>query len=206
MKVEWRKQEKEFYIASKKGVLLEIPTYQYLLIAGQGDPNGEGFGQAVQALYSFSYGIKMGLKKRTLPEANDYTVFPLEGIWTTTNARAVTEVLDKNDLQYQIMIRQPDFVTAAYVAEIRQEKSDTPLIDQVQFTTLTDGLAYQMLHIGPYDEEAATFQKMEANLAKQGLKKRLLAGYHHREIYLSDPRRTAPEKMKTTLRLFVESQ
>lgn len=211
MKYEWRKKDKGIYLPKAIPTLIHLPTMQYLTIEGEGNPNSQGFNLCVQALYAMSYGIKMMPKVGTPPnDYYEYTVFPLEGEWNLTKEgigkyQAGYAIVDlKDDFKYKVMIRQPNFANEELVESIREKvevkKKDLP-IDQVVFESLTEGQAIQMLHVGPYDNEPATFAKMEAYAEGQGLKR---IDKRHKEIYVSDPRKVAPEKLKTTLRFWVE--
>lgn len=205
MKYEWRKQEKELYLPKAKPTEITVPKQNFYTITGKGDPNSEQFSEETAALYAMSYGIRMMPKRGVTPEGYfEYTVYPLEGIWTMSD-EAIMEGrdFDKADLVYKIMIRQPEFVTEELalknLAEI-SEKKPNPNNRHVKFETIEDGRALQMLHVGPYDDEAKTFEIMTKYCEEHQLKKRRL---DHREIYLSDPRKSAPEKMKTVLRYFL---
>jgi hypothetical protein len=206
MKYEWRKQEKELYIPKAKPTEVTVPKQQFYTITGKGDPNNEHFSEETAALYAMSYGIRMMPKRGIIPEGYfEYTVYPLEGIWTMSDeAIAEGRAFNKADLVYKIMIRQPEFVTEELalqnLAEI-SEKKPNPNNKNIKFETIEDGKCLQMLHVGPYDDEVKTFEIMTSYCEEHKLKKRRL---DHREIYLSDPRKSAPEKMKTVLRYFLE--
>ena len=164
----------------------------------------------MQALYGMSYGIKMLPKKGIQPEGYyQYTVFPLEGLWDmdfddAPNAEAGSKLpLDKDRFVWRLMIRQPDFLTQELfdmVKDMSAKKKDAPDLSGVTLETITDGLSVQMTHIGSYDSEAS-FAKMDEFCASEGL---VRVGHNHREIYMGDPRRTDPEKLKTVLRYFVK--
>jgi hypothetical protein len=206
MKYEWRKQEKEFYLP-KKPTVLTVPTYQFISLSSNGDPNRTDFGEEVAALYAISYALRMGLKKGILgTEAFEYTVFPLEGVWTSVNKP--DGPLKKEELIYKIMIRQPDLVTETMFQEqllAVKKKKDNPNLDKLIFERYEEGLCLQALHIGSFDTEAETFAKMNEVLKQEQLVIRpTMDNFQHREIYLSDPRKVAPEKAKTVLRWAVE--
>jgi hypothetical protein len=134
----------------------------------------------------------------------EYTVYPLEGLWDLTEEGRNSEILNKNELLYTVMIRQPDFVTPSVVEkafEIVRKKKPHPLLDEVTFEMLEDGLSVQMLHLGSYDNEPQSFKLMNEFIANHNLEKRALV---HREIYLSDARKVQPDKLKTVLRYMVE--
>ena len=207
MKHEWRKKEKAIYSPKNKPERIQVPPFKYFSIRGEGNPNDAFFGDYIAALYSVSYAIRMSPKKNMAPEGYfEYTVYPLEGIWDIKEeARANFQgTISKDDLVFQLMIRQPDFVSSAYAAkilEITKEKKPNPLLEEVQFETIEDGDCVQMLHIGPYDDEPASFQIMEDFAEANNL---IRLSKIHREIYLSDFRKTAPEKLKTVLRFKVK--
>lgn len=201
-KYEWRKTEKDFYLAKAVPAVIDVPPMNYFMVDGAGSPADEEFQAAVGLLYTLSYTIRMMPKSGwTPPDFQEYTVFPLEGLWRMdTDAWTPGAGLDKTKLQYRLMIRQPRFVTPEVVTRAKvsaRKKLPADLLDRASFETLADGLSVQMLHVGSYDTEPETFAAMNAFLTARGLKR---AEQVHREIYLSDPRRVAPEKNRTTLR------
>lgn len=208
MKYEWRKKEKDIYLPKEKPMLIEIPKRNYLTVVGAGNPNSSAFSEVVSALYSVSYGIRMAPKKGMIPEGYyEYTVYPLEGIWSL-NEQGIeqfqkTGQFDKANLTFKLMICQPDFVKESFVLETiaRVTKNKPNAYHQaLRFETLEEDLAVQALHLGSYDTEAETFQKMESFCQEYGLER---LSPTHKEIYLSDPRKVAPEKNKTVLRFWV---
>lgn len=211
MKYEWRKQEKAFYGVGGKPEIITLPAQQFITISGEGNPNEADFSDRVGVLYALAYPIKMRYKKgwaaapkeKEAPEYEDYTVFPLEGLWNTADPE---NLLNKDQFSYTIMIKQPGFITseqfeAAYDAV--SVKKPNPLLKEVRFETLDEGECLQLLHRGSYDDEPASFEKMEAFIRERGYRR---LGHCHREIYLSDPRKTAPEKRKTILRFQIEKE
>ena len=201
-KYEWRKTEKDFYLANAAPAVIDVPPMNYFVVDGAGSPADEEFQAVVGLLYTLSYTIRMMPKSGwTPPDYQEYTVFPLEGLWRMdSDAWKPGCVLDKSKLQYRLMIRQPWFVTDEVVERARTsalKKVSAELLDRASFETLTDGLSVQMLHVGPYDTEPETFAAMNEFMAAHGLSR---PEQVHREIYLSDPRRVAPEKNRTTLR------
>lgn len=207
MKVEWKKQDKALYLPAAESELIEVPALPYFMLRGEGNPNADAFKEAVGVLYSLSYAVKMLPKKGPAPEGYyDYTIYPLEGIWDLSEAGRRKAALDKDELVYTIMIRQPDFVTPALAAEIiRKVKAGKPhpLLEEAVFGKVEDGLSVQLLHTGPYDEEPASFARMEQFCAGAGLQRESKL---HREIYISDARRVKPEKLRTVLRFKVSRQ
>jgi len=202
-KYEWRKTEKEFYLAKAAPAVLDVPPMNYFVVDGAGSPADEEFQALVGVLYTLSYTIRMMPKSGwTPPDYREYTVFPLEGVWRMDTDAWQGGVLDKTKLQYRLMIRQPWFVSpdvAERAKESAKKKLSAELLARASFETFTDGLSVQMLHAGPYDTEPETFAAMNGFMAELGLVRTEQA---HREIYLSDPRRVAPEKNRTTLRFF----
>jgi len=201
-KVDYKKDFKWLYLPKEKPELVEVPELLYLTIEGSGSPDAPEFSEAVEALYALSYAVKMSYKSTVVPDAYyEYTVFPLEGVWDLIDYTAVT--LEKENFKYTLMIRQPDFLTPAlferFLTEAGKKKPGLPL-SRVKLTTLTEGSCCQMLHLGSYADEPASFAAMEAYCAEQGW---IRASKTHREIYLSDPRKTEAAKLKTVLRFQV---
>lgn len=207
MKHEWKKAEKALYLPKPKPEIVTVPAFNFFSINGQGNPNDPAFAEYIGVLYSLSYAIRMSHKGDHAPEGYfEYTVYPLEGVWDITDeAKKVYDgSLDKDSLVFTLMIRQPDFVTAAYAAEtISRVQAMKPhdLLSEVEFGSIEEGVSVQMMHLGSFDNEPESFRKMEAFATEQGLRRKSLI---HREIYLSDVRRVAPEKLKTVLRFGVK--
>ncbi|MFC6201083.1 GyrI-like domain-containing protein [Lactiplantibacillus nangangensis] len=201
-KYEWRKQDQALYLPKAVPTPLNVPAFNYYTISGHGDPNEPEFGARTGALYQAAYGIRMMPKNGITPAGYyEYTVFPLEGLWTLDPADVRPDgSFDKADLSYKLMLRQPDFVTPTLAAENLARvaaKKANPLLTAVTFETLTDGDCLQILHVGDFDDEPATFQRLATYAAEHDWTRRTLA---HKEIYLSDPRRTVAAKRKTVLR------
>ncbi len=197
-KIDFKKEQKELYKASaKEPVLVDVPEMLFLMIDGQGDPNtSQEFKDAVEALYPVAYNIKFKIKKGGM--GIDYGVMPLEGLWWTDNMNDFS-INNKDIWKWTLKIRQPDFITKDHyetaVKEVK-EKKDPPSLSKIRFEKYTDGLSAQILHIGPYSEEGPTIAKLHSFIKDKGFSRRS----KHREIYLSDMRRTAPEKLKTIIR------
>jgi hypothetical protein len=197
-KLDLKKQWKHLYQPAAGAVTaVDVPPLTYLMVDGQGDPNtSQSFQEAVEALYSLSYTLKFTLKKS--PRAIDYGVMPLEGLWWADDPR-VFHLADKTSWKWTAMILQPEFIAQAEVdaafAEVRKKKNPAAL-DRVRFETLTEGESAQILYVGSFADEGPTIQRMHDFIHTAG---KQLRGKHH-EIYLSDPRRTAPDKLKTILR------
>lgn len=204
MKHEWRRHEKNLYMPPAKPQLITVPEQKFIMIKGKGNPNNNEFAERVEVLYSLAYAIRMMPKKGYTPEGYfEYTVYPLEGIWDLTERGRQLTTLDKDELLYTIMIRQPDFVTKEVVdkaLESVSKKKPHPLLKDVTFSSMEDGLSVQMLHVGSYDNEPESFKIMEEFLIENNLERVTL---QHREIYLSDARKVATDKLKTVLRFMV---
>ncbi|MFQ3228835.1 GyrI-like domain-containing protein [Reinekea sp.] len=203
-KYEWRKKEKELYLPKAQPMVLDVPEFKFLTLGGEGSPENQFFSDVVGTLYSLSYGVKMLPKKMTTQPKGyfDYTVYPLEGVWDINDdAKKVFDgTVKKEDFVYQMMIRQPDFLDNNLYFEVFdavKNKKSNPLLECVEFKTISEGKCIQMLHLGPYENEPVSFIQMEAFAASQGLER---VSKLHREIYLSDARKVAPEKLKTVLR------
>lgn len=202
MKYEWRKAEKQIYLP-KKIAIQTIPNYKFICLTGQGNPNSDLFSEQIGALYALSYALRMQLKKGELGEPFEYTVYPLEGVWTSESDPGDGPV-NKDELIYQIMIRQPDQITKENfqaVVEPTFKKKQNPYIREAGFVEYEEGPVVQTIHLGSYDDEPATFAKIHEFMAEENVQKTTTMGdYIHREIYLSDPRKVGPEKQKTLLR------
>jgi len=207
MKHEWRKKEKSIYLPKNKPEIIDIPEYKFLTIEGEGNPSSSFFSECIGVLYPISYAIKMNLKKLEIkPEGYyDYTVYPLEGVWDINEKAKINfnGEISKDDFVYKLMIRQPDFLDDKLFNEmlrLTQEKKPNKLLSKVKFEKIKEGKCVQMLHIGSYDNEPETFKIMEEFTGKENL---LRVSKVHREIYLSDFRKVATEKLKTVLRFQV---
>jgi hypothetical protein len=206
MKHDWKKEDKKYYLPKNEPELIEVPEFGFFSIKGEGNPNDAFFGEYIQVLYSLSYAVKMSPKSGKAPAGYfDYTVYPLEGVWDLKDASRIRadRTFDKNDLIFKLMMRQPDFVTPEYAAEIieyTQKKKLLRLLGEVTYNRIAEGLCIQMLHNGPYDAEPESFRKMEAFAGIKGLARPF---HFHREIYLSDARKVSPDKLRTVLRFTV---
>ncbi len=207
MKHEWRKKEKDIYLPKNKPEQLILPAFKYITLSGAGNPNSSFFAECIGVLYSMAYAIKMSMKKlEKKPEGYvDWTVYPLEGVWDITEKakKNFSGQINKDDLVFTLMIRQPGFVDTQFFHEIlllTKKRKPHKLLDHVQLETIKDGPCIQMLHIGSYDDEPSSFEQMEVYAAEQNLKR---ISKVHREIYLSDFRKVPVEKLKTVLRFQV---
>lgn len=196
-KLDLKKELKHLYQPSPKGVVLvEVPPMNFLMIDGKGAPGSESYQQSIETLYNMSYTIKFDLKKKGV--GPDFTVMPLEGLWWM-EGRDDFDLEDMDNWMWTSMIMQPDHVTADHVEEAIGQvkaKKDLPLLDAIRFEAYGEGISAQIMHIGPYSEEGPTVEKIHAFVEEQGY---TLHKKHH-EIYLSDPRRTKPERLKTVIR------
>ena len=201
MKYEWKKLDKEIYLPKIKPEIIEVPQMKYFMLSGKGNPNDQEFAEAIEALYSVSYGVRMSHKSDIVPDGYyEYTVFPLEGIWDLEVEARGQEVLNKDKLIYTLMIRQPDFLTddlAKDIVERIKKKKSNILLDHISFSNLEEGLNVQMMHIGSYDTEPKSFKLMEEFCSNNDL---IRIDKTHKEIYISDFRKTEPDNLKTVLR------
>jgi len=201
-KLDLKKELKRLYSPSpKEPVLVDVPDMNFLMVDGAGDPNtAQEYKDSIEVLYAMSYTLKFMVKKED-PE-HDYTVMPLEGLWWGDDPNFLL-VGEKDTWNWTSMIMQPEFVTEKHVAgavEQVKKKKDPVALLKCRCESFHEGLSAQIMHIGPYAEEEPTIKRLHAFIEEQGHRPR---GKHH-EIYLSDPRRAAPEKLKTVVRQPVE--
>ena len=208
MKHEWKKHEKVLYGAKDSPDLVDIPAQNFIMIKGSGNPNDTDFSNRVSALYSLAYAIKMDYKAIALKniisnEIHDFTVYPLEGIWMKKDDNMqldTTNELIKDNLEYTIMIRQPDFITTEMVRAALERvkvKKPNPLYEEIFFDMIHDGKCVEILHIGSYDNEPVSFALMDKFVKENGLHR---ISDWHREIYLNNANRAKTDKLKTILR------
>lgn len=202
---DYKKEFKELYMPAKAPALIDVPEMKFIQISGKGNPNIEGgeYQQAVQALYSLSFTIKMAPKQNIkIDNYFNYVVPPLEGLWWLS---------DKNDYDFSnkekflwiAMIRQPEFVDESVfqmACEMVRKKKPEIDISKAKFVTFTEGLCVQCMHIGSYDDEPETISKIEKFVEENNLVIDISETRRHHEIYLSDPRKTDSSKLKTILR------
>jgi hypothetical protein len=201
-KLDLYRQHKDQYVKPKKPALVEVPPIPYLAIEGKGEPGGERFQACVGALYGAAFTIKM---TRKFAGQGDYKVCGLEGLWCIEGGDWNAAKGHPEKLQWKLIIRVPDFITKADLDDAKKQlraKKKPPEFEDVRLETIKEGACVQVLHVGPYDQEEETIAAMRAFAEENGL---TLAGPHH-EIYLSDPRRVAPEKLKTILRQPVKAK
>jgi hypothetical protein len=193
---------KQLYSPSPKvAALVDAPELPFLMVDGAGNPNtAPAYAEAIEALYSVSYTLKFMLKRG--PVALDYAVMPLEGLWWADDMAAFS-LLDKDAWRWTMMIAQPETITDELLQQAAAQaarKKAVPALPQLRLERFCEGRAVQIMYIGPYAAEGPTIERLHHFIAEQGYMRR---GKHH-EIYLSDPRRTAPEKMKTIIRQPIE--
>lgn len=208
LKVDLRKQYRSLYQPpAGRVVLVDVPPLQFLRIdgaiePGQGPGTSPGFQQAVNAMYGAAYTLKFMFKLRK-EDPVDYPVMALEGLWWVSDGQF--DIAIKDNWLYTLMIMTPEFITRDHldeaVAQLRRNRGDQPELARLRLETFTEGPCIQTLHVGPYATEPATVERMRAFAAAQGLR---LCHEHH-EIYMGDPRRADPAKLKTVLRHPVES-
>jgi hypothetical protein len=207
MKREWKKDERAFYLPKEKPELVILPEFGFFSIRGKGNPNDALFAEYIGVLYSLSYAVKMSGKKGFAPPTYfEYSVYPLEGVWDLDEEgrKNYDGKLDKNALVFNLMIRQPDFVTPDFGNEIIERTKTTKphrLLEQALFERIEESRCVQMMHHGSYDDEPGSFAEMEKFAGEQQVRRKSLT---HREIYLSDARKVEPDKLKTVLRFQVE--
>jgi hypothetical protein len=195
-KIDLKQELRHLYRPTAREVVrVDVPALRFLMIDGAGDPNtSPAYARAVEALFSVSYTAKFKVKKA---RGIDYAVMPLEGLWWSDDMSAFL-TNDRAQWQWTMMILQPDFVAAQTIAdaieEVRRKKAN-PAVDTLRLETFTEGPCAQTLHVGPFDQEGPTIQRVHAFIAARSA----LAGRHH-EIYLSDIRRAHPSRLKTIIR------
>ncbi len=200
-KIDLFKEHKDEYVQPKKPVLVEVGPAVYLAIDGRGAPGGDEFTRRVGALYSMAYTIKM---KRKFGGEQDYAVGKLEAQWWADGNECFA-ALPKERWIWKLMIRTPDFVEQEELdraVAVLKKRGKTEPVDQVRLELIAEGRCVQMLHVGPYEEEGKTMELMQKFAELQGCE---FHGKHH-EIYLSDPRRVEPAKLKTILRRQVRAK
>lgn len=197
-KVDFRKTLDGYQAARGRFRVLQLPAMRYLMIDGHGDPNtSPAYTQALQALYPIAYTLKFASRREL---GRDYVVPPLEGLWWADDMEAFTASRDKSLWDWTMMLMVPEWIDEAMcrsAVDVVRAKGSTERLDEVRVGVLAEGLCVQTLHVGPYDDEAGVLDEMHRGFVPdQGLS---LSGKHH-EIYLSDPRRVAPDKLRTILR------
>ena len=204
MAFDFKKEFKEYYLPAGKPSIVNVPAMNFIAVRGSGDPNaadGE-YQQAIRLLYAVAYTIKMSKKgDHRIKGYFDYVVPPLEGFWWQEGTAGV-DYSRKQDFHWIAVIRLPDFVTEEEFRWAVAETAEKKRMDcsGAEYLTVEEGLCVQCMHIGPYDDEPATVQKMHAFMEQEGYDLDITDERRHHEIYLSDARKTAPEKLKTVIR------
>ena len=204
MSFDFKKEYKEFYMPPKKPGIVKIPKMNYIAVRGTGDPNSENgeYKESIGLLYAVAFTIKMSkMGSHRMAGYFDYVVPPLEGFWRQEGSDSI-DYSYKEKFHFISAIRLPDFVTAdefnwAVGEAARKKKLD---LSKVEFFTYDEGLCVQCMHIGPYDDEPKTIEAMHEHAAQNGCVPDIRAERMHHEIYLSDPRKCAPERLKTVVR------
>ena len=202
-----KKDLKYLYAPSaKQPEIVQVPRLQFALIdgaieKGKEPGNSPGFAEATQALYSISYTLKFMLKKRKSNPV-DYPVMALEGLWWVEDG--LFDITVKDNWLYTVMILQPDIITKDIFDEgldqVRKKRGDSPILSKLRLDHFEEGLCVQIMHIGPYATEPATIERMRAFALEHGYRDRVGPNGKHHEIYLGDPRKADPAKLKTVLR------
>jgi len=204
MAFDFKKEYKEFYMPAARPSIVTVPPMNYIAVRGEGDPNAEdgAYKQAIGLLYGIAFTIKMSKKGNHRIEGFfDYVVPPLEGFWWQDGVEGI-DYTHKEWFQWISVIRLPDFVTKkdfdwAVAEATRKKKTD---FSRAEFLTCDEGLCVQCLHIGSYDDEPATVEQMHRYMEELGYALDITEQRLHHEIYLSDVRKVAPEKLKTVIR------
>ena len=196
VKIDLKRELGDLYRAHAEPTVVEVPELRFLMIDGHGAPDGpSGFREAVDALYATAYALKFRLRAS---DGRDYRVMPLEGLWWIPNAR-IWDFADKSDWDWTLMVLQPDAVTPEIVRAVQASvhaKRPLPALDRIRVESLHEGLCVQALHTGPWEAERRTLERLHAFVGASGF---VPVGKHH-EIYLSDPGRVRPDRLRTIVR------
>ncbi len=205
-KLDYKKEYKELYSPKKKPDVIDVPEMVFITVDGKGDPNTcAAYKNAMEVLYGLSYSVKMSKMNGTQPEGYfEYVVPPLEGLWWGEGEYFDgVHITDKNRFCWTSMIRQPEFVTQDVFeqakAALAKKKPELDL-STARLVKYVEGLCAQIMHTGPYDDEPATIEILEKFITEAGYQNDISDFRKHHEIYLGDPRKTAPEKLKTVIR------
>ncbi len=197
-KIDFKKELKELYQPPKEFVLVEVPEMQFLMVDGHGDPNtAQEYQDALEALYALAYKLKFNSKKQ---HEKDYVVPPLEGLWWAQDMQTFTTSRDKSQWDWTMMIMTPNWIEEdLYTQTLAMLRDSKPLasLEKVRLEIYHEGLSVQIMHIGSYDDETPTLHALHHEFLPQHA---LAENGKHHEIYLSDPRRVPPERLKTILR------
>ncbi len=205
MPFDFKKEYKEFYLPKNTPSIVDVPGMNYIAVRGRGDPNEEGgaYKASIGLLYGIAFTIKMSkMGGHRMAGYFDFVVPPLEGFWRQEGSEGAIDYARKDDLEFISCIRLPDFVTRAefdWAVEEATRKKKTDF-SAVEFLPVHEGLCVQCMHLGSYDTEPETVRLMREHMEKQGFEPDFSDTRLHHEIYLSDPRKCAPEKLKTVIR------
>ncbi len=210
MAFDYKKEYKEFYMPKNKPGIVEVPPMNYIAVRGKGNPNEEDseYKASIGLLYAIAFTIKMSKKgNHQIQGYFDYVVPPLEGFWWQKDVKEI-DYTRKEDFHFISIIRLPDFVTRedfdwAAAEAAKKKKTD---FSKVEFFPYEEGLCVQCMHIGPYDDEPATIEMMHEFMTAEGYELDITDTRFHHEIYLSDARRVAPERLKTVIRHPIKKQ
>lgn len=204
MAFDFKKEYKEFYMPKNKPSIVKVPKMNYIAVRGKGDPNAEGgeYKESIGLLYGIAFSIKMSkMGDHRIDGYFDYVVPPLEGFWWQQGVTGI-DYNHKENFEWISVIRLPDFVTKEEFEWAKEEAAKKKKTDfsKAEFFTYDEGLCVQCMHIGPYDDEPATVDAMHEFMEKEGYVLDITDKRYHHEIYLSDVRKVAPEKLKTVVR------
>ena len=205
MPFDFKKEYKDCYQPKAVPQLIDVPRANFIAVRGEGDPNEENgaYQQAIEVLYAVAYTLKMSYKTDyKIPGFFEYVVPPLEGFWRQEGSTESVDYANNSAFHWTSMLRLPDFVSRSDFDWAVQTASKKKKLDcsRAEFLTVEEGLCVQMMHLGSYDDELATVARMEEYIRENGYVSDLCAERQHHEIYISDPRKTAPEKRKTVIR------
>lgn len=203
-KLDYKKEYKDLYQPTSKPSVIDVPEMIFIAVDGKGDPNTcDEYKSAMEILYGLSFTIKMSKMNGTQPEGYfEYVVPPLEGLWHQQGIHGI-DYSRKEDFIWTSMIRQPEFVTEEVFenAKLALSKKKPGLdLSRARYMKMTEGLCVQIMHKGPYDDEPETIAKLQKFIAENGYRDDLSDTRRHHEIYLSDPRKCAPERLRTVIR------
>ncbi len=201
-KLDFKKEYKDFYLPKSKPAFIQVPPISFVMVDGHGDPNGAEYQNAVSLLYALTFTIKMSKMSGNQPKGYfEYVVPPLEGLWNCDDGPF--DLKRRDAWCWTSMIRQPDFVTPEvfnWACEEAAKKKKDLDFSKARFETYEEGMCVQILHIGPYSTEPESVAKIAEFITENGLMDDIGKKRRHHEIYLGDPRKTAPERLKTVLR------
>lgn len=205
-KLDYKKEYKDLYLPKKKPSVIDVPQMVFIMSDGEGDPNtSASYKNAMEVLYGLSYSIKMSKMNSIQPEGYfEYVVPPLEGLWWIEgDAFDGRRILDKKQFRFTSMIRQPEFVTQEVfeaAKEVLLKKKPEIDFSTTRLETFKEGLCCQIMHHGPYDDEPETVAELNQFIMEHGYVCDISESRWHHEIYLGDPRKTAPERLRTVIR------